>query len=458
MKVLSPILINLERAVVGVLAGVALLLAIVSFRGLVPVPDPLTPVGYIDSLSLLFGLHEQSHVIVVSGHLWTTDVHVFTFQRRLKDGAFYLNGEHKTSLSFGLLDQISRDRTEQRCRAVLAACDSGLPFTASKHRTPVMVGLPTIAALAEEERRSLVSGLDSCLEGSAYGYSKQGGLGVVSPALQTAMQWFAVSLLSGRLPFQKPGETPVLVETTEQELVLTFAVTDTSRLGNLSLSSQQSVEVFGEVWDLVTVRVPDLGVLKARQMVLTNRDPARELAASPCVNPVVDRWWEYGGHSYHVKGLHRSVEEVKERNGPFAGKRVARPVANYEACHTVVVSHVQASLGNTYNQVIKDLKKRKVFIRGKLFIKCAERGLTDPFKGGNVKLKTFMDSLKHACKVPNTDQPYACVDMMVAGVLLDKVLGLHQSSVLLTPHQVSGITGDWPVAAALQTYQSVYSV
>ena len=35
------------------------------------------------------------------------------------------------------------------------------------------------------------------------------------------------------------------------------------------------------------------------------------------------------------------------------------------------------------------------------------------FKGGNVKLKTFMDSLKHACKVPNTDQPYACVDMMV---------------------------------------------
>ena len=39
-----------------------------------------------------------------------------------------------------------------------------------------------------------------------------------------------------------------------------------------------------------------------------------------------------------MKGLHKSVEEVKERNGPFAGKRVARPVANYEACHSVVVS------------------------------------------------------------------------------------------------------------------------
>ena len=90
--------------------------------------------------------------------------------------------------------------------------------------------------------------------------------------------------------------------------------------------------------------------------------------------------------------------------------------------------------------VLQEIKKRKVYIRGKLFVKCAERGLTDPFKGGNVKLKVFMDSLKHACKVPNTDQPYACVDMMVAGVILDKLLGLHQSSVLLTPHQVTYCT------------------
>ena len=45
------------------------------------------------------------------------------------------------------------------------------------------------------------------------------------------------------------------------------------------------------------------------------------------------------------------MEEVKERNGPFAGKRVARPVANYEACHTAVVAHLQAALGNKFDQV-----------------------------------------------------------------------------------------------------------
>ena len=137
--------------------------------------------------------------------------------------------------------------------------------------------------------------------------------------------------------------------------------------------------------------------------------------------------------------------------------QVSRPVANYEACHGVVLGIVQKLLGpgseyllkvgfamvgqlTLVMTVLQEIKKRKVYIRGKLFVKCAERGLTDPFKGGNVKLKAFMDSLKHACKVPNTDQPYACVDMMVAGVILDKLLGLHQSSVLLTPHQVTYCT------------------
>lgn len=451
---LSPILINLERLVVVILAAVAFLLAILSFRGLVPVSDPLTPLSYVDQLSLLFGLHEQSHVVIISTHQWTTDVHVFTFQKRLKDGAFYLNKEVRETVSVGVLDQISPENVEKKCQEILRVCEHNLPFTASRHRTPLLFGLPGLAGLEEGEKKILISGLHLCLENSNLDYSKEASIGLISPSLQTTMQWFAVTLLNGRLPYLKPSETPVIAETTEDDLLLTFAAGDVTRLNNSSIESHKKVAIFGDTWDLVTVKIPDLGVLKARQLVLTNGDPGKEWAASPCVNPVVDRWWDFRGHRYHVKGLLKSVEEIKERNGPFAGKRVSRPVANYQACHGVVLNIIQKTLGTSFAYVIKELKKRKVYMRGKLFIKCAERGLTDPFKGGNVKLKSFMDSLKHACKVPNTDQPYACVDMMVVGVILDKVLGLHQSSVLLTPHQVGGMTGDWPVTAALQTYQS----
>ena len=92
---------------------------------------------------------------------------------------------------------------------------------------------------------------------------------------------------------------------------------------------------------------------RARQLVLTKNSTGKEVAASPCVNPVVDRWWDFRGHTYHVKGLHKSVEEVKERNGPFAGKRVSRPVADYEACHSVVLTNTLNIINNKYEHVLK---------------------------------------------------------------------------------------------------------
>ena len=68
------------------------------------------------------------------------------------------------------------------------------------------------------------------------------------------MQWFAVTLLNGRLPYLKPSDTPVLVETTEDDLLLTFAASDVTRLANTTLERHKKVAVFGEAWDLVTVK------------------------------------------------------------------------------------------------------------------------------------------------------------------------------------------------------------
>ena len=218
----------------------------------------------------------------------------------------------------------------------------------------------------------------------------------------------------------------------------------------------QKVSVFGEAWDLVTVKIRGLGIFSSRQMVFTGGDLSKEVIDSPCVNPVVDRWWDFKGHNYHIKGIKKSVEEIKEKNGPFAGKKVARPVANFDDCHAVVQNYVRRNMGKEYDFIIKDLRKRKVYVRGNIFIKCSERGLTDPYKGGSVKMKQFMDSLKHACKVPNTEQPYACVDMMVMGVFMENIFGLHKSSVLHTVHKVeeTRMTGDWQVTAALAVYQN----
>ena len=82
------------------------------------------------------------------------------------------------------------------------------------------------------------------------------------------------------------------------------------------------------------------------------------------------------------------------------------------------------------------------------------RGLTLPDSGGNVKMRAFLDSLKHACKVPNTEQPFACLDLMFLATLVDQLLGFKQGSILHSSNNVNGMNADWPLSAAFYVYQN----
>ena len=63
---------------------------------------------------------------------------------------------------------------------------------------------------------------------------------------------------------------------------------------------------------------------------------------SACVNPVSDAFWEWQSKTYHVRGVvNGTYELVRERNGPFAGKKINRPVAKYEYCHRVCSAYVK---------------------------------------------------------------------------------------------------------------------
>ena len=94
-----------------------------------------------------------------------------------------------------------------------------------------------------------------------------------------------------------------------------------------------------------------------------------------------------------------------------------------------------------------ELYLQKVFMAGLLREKCIERGLTLPDSGGNVKMRAFLDSLKHACKVPNTEQPFACLDLMFLATLVDQLLCWASSKALFCIHRTMSMawtrTGLW---------------
>ena len=108
--------------------------------------------------------------------------------------------------------------------------------------------------------------------------------------------------------------------------------------------------------------------------------------------------------TFHVRGVvNGTYELVRERNGPFAGKKINRPVAKYDYCHRVCSTYVNDKLrvkfedadGGKSDKAIFDslhgnLAGRKVFMAGLLREKCIERGLTLPDSGGNVKMRSFL--------------------------------------------------------------------
>lgn len=160
-------------------------------------------------------------------------------------------------------------------------------------------------------------------------------------------------------------------------------------------------------------------------------------------------------HSRVLGKAEPDFELVKERNGPFAGKKINRPVANYEGCHATAKDYIRRHLTTNETDTLRSLfKGRPIFMEGLLLEKCMERGLTLPYKGGNVRMKLFIDSLQHACKVPNTDQPFGCVDLMYLATLLDGMFGFKQSSILRSSCDVEGMTGEWPLAAAFHVYEN----
>ena len=201
--------------------------------------------------------------------------------------------------------------------------------------------------------------------------------------------------------------------------------------------------------------------------VFSSRDGTTGIdVRSACVNPVCDAFWHWKNSTYHVRGVvNGTYELVRERNGPFAGKKINRPVAKYDYCHKVCAAFVGERLrvkfedpdGGKADKAIFDslrINGRKVFMAGLLREKCIERGLTLPDSGGDVKMRSFLDSLKHACKVPNTEQPFACMDLMFLATLVDQLLGFKQGSVLHSSKNINGMTAEWPLAAAFYVYQN----
>ena len=349
---------------------------------------------------------------------------------------------------------------------------------------PLLVKVSNEALTLDEKKVQLVvQTLTKRLENNTnFYFNPEKSLGALrNLADETALQWFAINLLSHSFRDWRVSTSAIILDVGEQDTFITMAVVAGKPLPEQRVWTVRQLTAFGHEIKLVTFRYPGLGLYSARSHVFqlsstpavySSRDGTSGIdVRSACVNPVCDAFWHWTNATYHVRGVvNGTYELVRERNGPFAGKRINRPVAKYDYCHRVCAAYVSEKLRVKFEEKDADGKAdkalfdslrtsssnhRKVFMAGLLREKSIERGLTLPDSaGGNVKMRSFLDSLKHACKVPNTEQPFACLDLMFLATLVDQLLGFKQGSILHSASNVNGMTAEWPIAVAFYVYQN----
>ena len=507
------------RILYTVVIGFGLLLAAITFHGFSPVLDPIAPVTFLDRISYWMGVHEKSSIVVVElGNLsrsrrkvlklellfhmlyvpgaWSTLLFTYVFHRHLSDGTFHIEKEYRTTLLPGLFsDQVASNATflQLQIEEVLSRASEHLPSNKFRLRLrpddcqseeclpPLLVKVSNDALALDENRiqiviQALTKKLESNSNTSFY-FNAEKSLGALNSIDQTALQWFAINLLSHNFKDWRVSTSAIILDVSENDAFITMAVPANRLLPDQRVWTTRHLTAFGHDIKLVTFRYPALGLFSARAhvfhlsstpKVFSSRDGTSGIdVRSACVNPVCDAFWHWSNNTYHIRGVvNGTYELVRERNGPFAGKRINRPVAKYDYCHRVCAAYVSEKLRVTFEErdggkadkaifdSLRSNQHRKVFMAGLLREKSIERGLTLPDMGGNVKMRSFLDSLKHACKVPNTEQPFACLDLMFLATLVDQLLGFKQGSILHSASNVNGMTAEWPIAAAFHVYQN----
>ena len=174
------------------------------------------------------------------------------------------------------------------------------------------------------------------------------------------------------------------MDLTATDLDLTFAVHPDLSLGAGVVGSHvrhvKRLSAFGNLVKLVTVRLEGIGLHPARFDMISSTEEEEEeeneaeelkpgdvtkqenttksggveiekdeegveVLRSECMNPITEVTWSYRGNDYRVKGkAHPDYELVRERNGPFAGKRQNRPVASYDGCHRRAVDFLSRAM------------------------------------------------------------------------------------------------------------------
>lgn len=427
------------------------------FLGYIAIANDLKPVrmgtAALDNLAYSFNLHKPFYVVIVDAGSTGSRVLAFTFHSSLLNGNLILDHELYTHVKPGL-SSFANDprRGAETLSGLLDKAKAVIPKSEWANTPLTMRATAGLRLLPKEKANGILDECRKLFDESGFLVTKN-SVSIMEGTDEGIFAWFTVNFLFDRFTGRVSDGTVAALDLGGGSTQVTFAPgeTDVEHLEK----HIHAINAFGSNMSIYTHSYLGMGLMAARKEILThgmNLQASRHEKTieinSECINPIIKNDWNYGGQNFVVKGpLKPAHKIVKTQN--YAGTDEDRPIVRFSECRKIVKDYV-----GTIRNKPTGLKQHEVYAFSYYFDRATEAGLIQPDTGGIITVEAFHKAAIDACGIPNTEQPYMCLDLTFISVLLQDGFQLEPTTKLYLYKKLNGHELSWALGAAFSLLEN----
>ncbi|XP_045120432.1 ectonucleoside triphosphate diphosphohydrolase 5-like isoform X3 [Portunus trituberculatus] len=447
----------------GITVCLAFLLILVTLNNTWPLKSAGHTTNSLDHVSVALGVQERTHAVVLDAGSTGSRVLAFTFFKSRSGGGDGRNVVAKGPLSF-IANNSSYDNSlkldDELWHEVkpglssfaddpVKGAESLLPLLKlAKERIPeqywsstplVLKATAGLRLLPDEKAEALLLEVKKVLSNSGF-HTTENSVGIMDGRDEGIFSWFTVNYLLDRIT-GTPKDTLVALDLGGGSTQITFVPMEDDTVRGTPADYLTTISLLHKNLNLYTHSYLGLGLMAARKAILVQHRGEDGIIHSPCVNPIVDHQWTYGGETYTIRGP--EVPKYQEVRGQAGRLSENRPVADYKECVKTCMAIIKEQV-----HAPKELKAREVIAFSYFFDRATERGLIDPFKGGVLTMQELLNAATQTCSIPNVEQPLACLDLTFITTLLTSGYGLQGTNTLKLYKRIDNHEVSWALGLA----------
>ncbi|XP_059619058.1 ectonucleoside triphosphate diphosphohydrolase 5 isoform X2 [Phlebotomus argentipes] len=383
----------------------------------------------IDGIAVQLGYQEKQFAVILDAGSTGSRVLAYEFHKGYLDGRLVLDNELFKQLKPGLSAFAEKpNEGAQQIEKLLQEAKNVIPQTYWATTPVVLKATAGLRLLDPAKADGLLKAVRKMFSKSGF-LIEDNAVEIMEGVDEGIFSWFTVNFLLGRL---NGKNTVAALDLGGGSTQATFAPKDLSQ--NIYDGYIHTVPTAADHVQVFTHSYLNLGLHAVRHAVFMSGQPENQTSIeSECVNPIVhSKLFRYANKEFLISG--RDNKKSTADN----------PEVDFEAC----LENVKSKVVPLVKPKPVTLKQHQIAAFSYYFERAIETGLVDPNLGGEIKVGDFYTKAREVCAIPNTDQPFMCLDLTFISVLLQDGFGLKPQAQIKLYKKIDNHEISWALGCA----------